>query len=68
MLTLMPSRDGRTPARTHDFGDEDVVEVELLLPARQLARFEAEARRQGLTVSQLVRRVLGSYLRQAEQS
>jgi hypothetical protein len=40
-----------------------VVEVRLLVPARQVAALAAAAERQGLTAGQLLRRLIDDFLR-----
>jgi hypothetical protein len=44
------------------FPDADMAEVALLLPSREAADLERVAQRQGLTVGQLVRRLIRGYL------
>ncbi len=46
----------RTPSR------EPFVELHLLVPGWQLTALERSARRQGLTVGQLLRRLIGAHL------
>jgi hypothetical protein len=40
----------------------EMVELPLLLPQRQLAELEQAARRHGLTVGQMLRRLIAAYL------
>jgi hypothetical protein len=42
--------------------DADMVELSLLLPGRQLAQLETVARRQGLTMGQMLRRLITAFL------
>jgi len=41
-----------------------VIEVPLLLPERQLEELENAARCQGLTTGQMIRRLIGAFLRE----
>lgn len=41
---------------------EDVAEVVLLLPARQAAALEREARRRGMTTGEMMRRLVRDFL------
>jgi CheY-like chemotaxis protein len=66
MIMLGSPGDSLEGVDASDFGDEEVVEVGLLLSARQLAAFEAAARCWGLTAGQMLRRLLGGFLGQAE--
>lgn len=42
--------------------DDEVVELTLLLPRRRLALLETLAHQQGLTLGQLVRRMIQTYI------
>ncbi len=66
-MTLSSPEASQGAAGGPHFGDEEVVEVGLLLPARQLSAFEAAARRQGLTAAQMLRRLLSGFLGEAEK-
>ena len=60
----LPGEGGRRPEgflRPDDLGG-DVVELPVLLTGRQAAALEEAARRGGLTVAQLLRRILRSHL------
>jgi hypothetical protein len=60
----LPGEGGRRAEgflRPDDLGGE-VVELPVLLTGRQVAALEEVARRGGLTVAQLVRRILRSHL------
>jgi hypothetical protein len=47
--------------------DAEVVEVALLLPARDVVAMEVAARRHGLTPGQLIRRLIHDFLSSAAQ-
>ena len=61
MVTLRPVTDPGTTDRAALAGAE-VVEVHLLLPARQASALEAAAHQQGLTTGQLIRRLVRGFL------
>ena len=54
-------------ANERDFRDTEVVELALLLPARDMAALERAARQRGLTIGQAVRQVISGFLRHARQ-
>jgi hypothetical protein len=64
MEMVVDPGDGQDAPAASGFGDDVVVEVGLVLPARQLAAFEEKARRQGLTAGQMLRLLLGGFLGQ----
>jgi hypothetical protein len=66
MEMIVEPDDGQDAPEASGFGDDEVVEVGLILSARQLAAFEEEARRRGLTAGQMLRRLLGRFLGQVE--
>jgi len=56
------------PAPPPSLGEEEVLEVPLLLPGPQLAALEKAAHHRGLTVAQMLRHILHEYLRRGAQS
>jgi hypothetical protein len=67
MVLLSSPGDDLGVAEASDLGNDEVVEVGLLLSARQLAALESAAHRHGLAAGQILRRLLGTLLGQAEQ-
>jgi hypothetical protein len=67
MVTPIDAGEAQEAVGAPDLGDGEVVEVGLFLTARQWASFEAAAHRRGLTAGELLRRLLGGFLGQAEQ-
>ncbi len=67
MVMLDSPGDDLDVAEASGPGNDEVVEVGLLLSARQLAALESAAHRHGLTAAQMLRRLLGTLSGQAEQ-
>jgi hypothetical protein len=47
--------------------DDEMVELPLLLPGRQAEALEAAAHRRGLTVAQMIRRLIRAFLADVQQ-
>jgi hypothetical protein len=52
----------------HAFRTWDVVELGLLLPAEAAAALEVEARHRGLTVGEMLRRLVRDFLKRGERT
>jgi hypothetical protein len=58
----------RSAAKDEDaFPAGDVVELGLLIPIETVAALESAARRRGLTLGEMLRRLVGDFLKQGEQ-
>ncbi len=64
--TEMRCRAGAPPEHTISTGE--VVELGLLFPAAEAAALEAEARRRGLTLGEMLRRLVSDFLTRGERT
>jgi len=66
-MSFLGTRARASSREAVSFSTDDVVEVPVLLPSRQVEALEAVAHAQGLTAGEMVRQLLSEFLIQSSR-